>query len=132
VFSSCNRNFHLDGPRTARWCGDCPKCRFVFLGLAPFVTPARLARIFGRDLLDDAAQRDGFAALMALDGPRPFECVGEADEARAALRLVAEAAPWRDHAVVRALAPRLEGLAIPPADALMRASGPHRIPGRFR
>ncbi len=28
VFSSCNRNFKLRGPKPAdRWCGQCPKCR---------------------------------------------------------------------------------------------------------
>jgi hypothetical protein len=32
AFSSCNRNFKLLGPRPAdRWCGQCPKCHFVFL-----------------------------------------------------------------------------------------------------
>src|SRR3569623_1417965 len=36
VFSSCNRNFKLLGPTpAARRCGQCPKCHFVFLALAP-------------------------------------------------------------------------------------------------
>jgi hypothetical protein len=131
VFSSCNRNFHLDGPRTARWCADCPKCRFVFLGLAPFMQPDALRAIFGRDLLDDPGQYDGFASLLALDRPRPFECVGEADEARAALALLAAAPAWRRHAVVAALAPRLTGVPVPSADTLMQPSGSHRIPERF-
>ncbi|EQD39800.1 hypothetical protein B1B_15227, partial [mine drainage metagenome] len=38
VFSSCNRNFRILGPRPSdRWCGQCPKCHFVFLALAPFL-----------------------------------------------------------------------------------------------
>ena len=41
VFSSCNRNFHIDGARiSGRWCGNCPKCRFTTLALAPFAEPA--------------------------------------------------------------------------------------------
>ena len=131
VFSSCNRNFHLDGTRTARWCGDCPKCRFVFLGLAPFLAPARMRAIFGTDLLADPGQRPGFEALLALDGALPFECVGEPDEARAALRLLGAAPAWREHAVVRTLQHRLQGAAVPDAAALMQPAGPHLIPDRF-
>ncbi|NLC60657.1 MAG: endonuclease domain-containing protein, partial [Gammaproteobacteria bacterium] len=56
-FSSCNRNFHLLGERPVnRWCGVCPKCHFVFLALAPFMSKPRLVGIFGRNLLDDAEQ----------------------------------------------------------------------------
>lgn len=132
VFSSCNRNFHLDGPRTRRWCGHCPKCLFVFLGLAPFLDPARLASIFGTNLLDRAALVPDFAALAALDGPRPFECVGEADEVRSALRHLAAAPAWREGAVVAALAPRLAGLDVPALEGLLSPGGPHRIPARFR
>lgn len=104
TFNSCNRAFHLRG-ETTEWCGDCPKCRFVFLVLAPFLSPFELVEIVGRDLLDDPAQRDGFAALAAIDGPKPFECVGEVEESAAALGCLASRPAWRDHAVVRALAP---------------------------
>ncbi|HSN01647.1 MAG TPA: endonuclease domain-containing protein, partial [Rudaea sp.] len=46
VFSSCNRNFRIRGERPAdRWCGQCPKCHFVFLALAPFVAKPRLLGI---------------------------------------------------------------------------------------
>lgn len=132
VFSSCNRNFHLDGPRTSRWCGECPKCQFVFLALAPFMDVDGMRAIFGRDLLDEPAQTSAFAALLELDGPRPFECVGEADEARAALLMLAADSRWRGHAVVRKLVGRLEGRAVPDPGAMLEPGGPHRIPERFR
>ncbi|MFZ1723378.1 MAG: endonuclease domain-containing protein, partial [Dokdonella sp.] len=49
VFSSCNRNFRILGPKPSdRWCGQCPKCHFVFLALAPFMPKPRLLGIFGR------------------------------------------------------------------------------------
>lgn len=127
-FSSCNRNFHLDGPRVERWCGRCPKCSFVFLSLAPFMKPAELVRIFGQDLLDQDALVEQFAELLALDGVKPFECVGEADEARAAVVALAGQAAWKDHAVVIALMDRLAGVEVPSLDALCRPGGPHRIP----
>ncbi|MBL38234.1 MAG: hypothetical protein CMP07_07475 [Xanthomonadales bacterium] len=132
VFSSCNRNFHLDGPRTARWCGQCPKCRFVFLGLAPFMDVQRLEAIFGRDLLAEPGQADAFAELLELAGPRPFECVGEAGEARAALGALAADPRWCDHAVVRELMQRVRGIRLPDLASIVRPAGPDCIPGRFR
>jgi len=132
IFSSCNRNFHLDGARTERWCRDCPKCRFVFLALAPFADPARLTQIFGADLLADPNQKPGFEALLALDQPRPFECVGEPDEARAAVRALAARRAWSAHPVIMALNRRLDGVEVPPLEALLRPGGRHRIPARFR
>ena len=132
VFSSCNRNFHLAGSRTARWCGECPKCQFVFLALAPFMDVGAMRGVFGRDLLDEPNQCAAFASLLELDGPRPFECVGEAGEARAALAAISVDPRWREHAVVRALTDRLQEVAVPALDAVLQEAGPHRIPARFR
>lgn len=105
AFSSCNTNFRLDGVRPAqRWCCDCPKCRFVFLVMAPFSDPGHLREIFGHDMLDDESQFDGFALLTASGGLKPFECVGEEEESRVAMRMLATDPRWRDHCVVRRLA----------------------------
>lgn len=128
LFSSCNRNFHLDGPRTRRWCGECPKCHFVFLCLAPFMGSEQLVTIFGRDLLAEPDQIDGFAQLLALDGIKPFECVGEADEARASILALAQDPAWSKHCVVEALRPRLDGLAVPTLESLCKPDGPSLIP----
>lgn len=108
VFSSCNRNFHLQGDGPARlWCRDCPKCRFVFLALAPFMPRARLLRMFGGDLFADINQLEGFAELAGLQGHKPFECVGEIEEAQAALAVLSTRLEWRDAPVLAALEPRL-------------------------
>jgi len=73
VFSSCNRNFHLDGSHIdGRWCQDCPKCRFAALALAPFLSAAQLQTIQGADLLDQADQLHGFKQLCGLDEDKPF------------------------------------------------------------
>ena len=104
AFTSCNAIFRLDPLlRRASWCGSCPKCRFVFLALAPFMSPEALERIFGTPMLDDESQFDGFARLTATGGPKPFECVGEEDESLAAIQLLADEPRWRDRPVVRRL-----------------------------
>ena len=120
-FSSCNRNFHILGERpTSRWCGVCPKCHFVFLALAPFVPKLRLVGIVGRNLLDDPAQTGGFDALLEYQDHKPFECVGEGRESRAAMAALAQRPEWREDALVarfaREIAPQLhaEDLRIEP------------------
>lgn len=126
AFSSCNRNFRLLGPRpTDRWCGQCPKCHFVFLALAPFVPKPRLLGIFGRNLLDDEAQADGFDALMEYRNHKPFECVGEASEARAAMFALSERAEWREDALVARFRKRI----LPQLDVAQLALQPWLAPG---
>ena len=112
-FSSCNRNFHILGERPVnRWCGVCPKCQFVFLALAPFMPKPRLVGIFGRNLLDDPAQTGGYDALLEFQDHKPFECVGEGRESRAAMAALAERPEWREDALVerfaRVIRPQLD------------------------
>jgi UDP-N-acetyl-alpha-D-muramoyl-L-alanyl-L-glutamate epimerase len=139
-FSSCNRNFHILGERPVnRWCGVCPKCHFVFLALAPFMPKPRLVGIFGRNLLDDAAQAGGFDALLEFQDHKPFECVGEGRESRAAMAALASRPEWKEDALVarfvREIQPQLlaSELEIAP---LLELDGDHRVPaalwGRLR
>jgi hypothetical protein len=109
TFCSCNTAFRQTAGSGDRWCGHCPKCRFVGLMLAPFIDRGALTAIIGRDLFADPGQIDGFAALMS-DEDKPFECVGERRESAAALRLLSERPEWRDTPVVSALAGRARGL----------------------
>jgi UDP-N-acetyl-alpha-D-muramoyl-L-alanyl-L-glutamate epimerase len=128
VFRSCNTAFRQSADRRGtNWCCDCPKCRFVFLALAPFVERQRLIGTFGRDMLDDAAQIDGFAELCGLQRHKPFECVGEIEESAAVMAHLAALADWRDDAVVQALSPRLHG----DFAALFSPRGPHLVPERY-
>jgi hypothetical protein len=135
VFSSCNRNFRILGERPgARWCGQCPKCHFVFLALAPFVPKLRLIGIFGRNLLDDASLAPGFDALIEWNAAKPFECVGEAVESRAAFTALAIRPEWREDELVARFRTRILpalGASVPPLDALLAPMGPHRIPERL-
>jgi len=131
-FSSCNRNFHILGDRpTQRWCGACPKCRFVFLALAPFMPKPRLLNIFGRNLLDEPDQAAGFDALIEYRDHKPFECVGEGVESRAALAALAGSPSWREDALVLRFEQEIRSqlddsvLAVAP---LLVASSEHGIP----
>jgi len=131
-FSSCNRNFHLLGERPAnRWCGVCPKCHFVFLALAPFMPKPRLVGIFGRNLLDDTAQTAGYDGLLEYRDHKPFECVGEGKESRAAMAELAQRPEWREDGIVerfaREIQPQLEAGQVGVA-ALMALDEEHRIP----
>lgn len=134
-FSSCNRNFHILGERPVnRWCGVCPKCHFVFLALAPFMPKPRLVGIFGRNLLDDPAQTTGFDALLEFQDHKPFECVGEGRESRAAMAALAQRPEWREDALIerfaREIRPQLPGqdMTIEP---LLVLDETHRIPPRL-
>lgn len=136
VFSSCNRNFRILGPKPAdRWCGQCPKCHFVFLALAPFMPKPRLLAIFGRNLLDDPALAPAFDALMEYRDHKPFECVGEGIESRAAMSALSARAEWHEDAIVARftdeVAPQLAGqqLALAPLLALL---GEQLIPPRLQ
>lgn len=109
IFNSCNRAFKLRG-ETTDWCGDCPKCRFVFLALAPFLSREQVLTIFsGRDLLDDESQRQGFRELLGLADVKPWECVGTFDESRAALGCLAERPEWSRSRLVAELSESIAG-----------------------
>ena len=93
VFRSCNRSFAVDPTRRlTEWCGVCDKCCFVDLVLAPFMSPDQLGAVFsGREPLREPALAERFRTLVALSpDAKPWECVGDVDESRAALVLAAD------------------------------------------
>ena len=136
VFSSCNRNFRIRGERPAdRWCGQCPKCHFVFLALAPFVAKPRLLAIFGRNLLDDPTLASGFDALLEYRDHKPFECVGEGLESRAAMKALSQRPEWAEDALIVRFRDEIltqlsdDDLSIA---SLLKPSPEHFIPERLR
>ncbi len=135
AFTSCNAIFRLDPAlRSSSWCRDCPKCRFVFLAMAPFSEPDHMREIFGGDLLDDELQFEGFALLAASGGHKPFECVGEEQESIAAMRLLANDPRWREHRVVERLARKvLPEHPLPEGDpeAVLALGSDHDVPARL-
>jgi hypothetical protein len=133
AFRSCNTAFRQEtAARGRQWCGNCPKCRFVFLALAPFVAKAELVAIFSANLLDDARQVSGFAELCGFSRHKPFECVGDVAESAAAMAHLANHPLWRGDAVVKKLAfPALRQGDGAVWERLFAERHPHRLPGRY-
>jgi hypothetical protein len=135
AFRSCNRSFTIDPDRRLdRWCGECDKCCFIDLILAPYVPAAELAAVFdGREPLEDPALAERFRALLAVgSGTKPFECVGEERECRAALRLAAARTDRAGSALLATLAAEIG----PPAAGedlatLLEPLGPHFVPDGY-
>jgi hypothetical protein len=103
VFSSCNRNFRLSGHDGPLWCGECPKCHFTFLILAPVMDQQRLLGIFGQNLLDNPANERSLRELTGLAGQKPWECVGEIEEAAACLYALTGRPEWDNAVIVKSL-----------------------------
>jgi len=93
IFSSCNRAYTLNSD-SLFWCGECPKCAFIFLVLTPFVDRESLESIWGgKNLLLDEALVPTYKELLGIDGDKPLECVGDIKESRAAMRLAQQIYP---------------------------------------
>jgi UDP-N-acetyl-alpha-D-muramoyl-L-alanyl-L-glutamate epimerase len=139
TFRSCNRAFHIDPARRLdHWCGQCDKCCFIDLILAPFLAPADLDRIFsGREPLADPDPHGELAGrfrtlLGTSPASKPFECVGEVGECRAAATAAAARPDRAGGKLLQALAGELAGLPelAPPAD-LLRPLSEHFIPDAY-
>lgn len=127
AFSSCNRNFHQDGSRlNGHWCGHCPKCLFTFLGLSVFLPAEEVINIFGGDLLADAGLTEKFAALCGLKQHKPFECIGEIDESRAAILRLRERRA--DSPVINALTEALKDETVASFESCLKMGNEHFIP----
>jgi UDP-N-acetyl-alpha-D-muramoyl-L-alanyl-L-glutamate epimerase len=105
----------------------------VDLVLAPFMDRVALEAVFaGDEPLQDPANEERFAALLGLgSSAKPFECVGDTDECRAALVLAAQRA---DRVGSGPLARLLAALGeARPADpgALLQPRGTHHVPDRY-
>lgn len=93
VFSSCNRAY-VRTSNAMSWCGECPKCAFVFLVLTPFIARERLEALWGgKNPLLDPSLEPTYRQLLGIEGDKPLECVGEIKESRAAMRLAAQTYP---------------------------------------
>jgi UDP-N-acetyl-alpha-D-muramoyl-L-alanyl-L-glutamate epimerase len=115
VATSCNRAFRLDAEDQG-WCGECDKCRFIYLVLSAYLSPGALRAMFGSDLLDDEAHIPGFEALLGLDHHKPFECVGSEAESTVALSFAARRSDWATRRVVRYFLDTIPQLAHPHPD----------------
>ncbi len=126
TFRSCNRAFHLDaGRRLGHWCGQCDKCCFIDLILAPFMPAEQLRAVFaadggGGEPLDNPELKPKFQTLLG-SGTKPFECVGEVNECRAAVVLAARRRDRAGTTLLQELAAEVTGRPDAPAKADVEA-----------
>lgn len=86
IFSSCNSNFRITpGEKDSKWCGECPKCVFVFVMLAGFLPKEEVVGIFGQNLFTKESLVAIYRQLLGLADIKPWECVGTPEEVRVAL-----------------------------------------------
>jgi len=86
VFSSCNAGMRI-GAKQIRWCGNCPKCLFVYATLYPYFEKKQLLKIFGKDLFENKKLLAAAKALIGKGKFKPFECIGTYKESRLAFNL---------------------------------------------
>lgn len=84
AFSSCNR-YQAGKSNGRKWCGQCPKCLFVFTCLYPFLGEKKTVEIFDKNLFADKKLLPLMKQLTGKRGFKPFECVGTVKETKAAL-----------------------------------------------
>lgn len=83
VFSSCN----VGSKTNQRWCGNCPKCLFVYATFYPFLEKKKLLKIFGRDIFQNKKLLPTMKGLLGQGRAKPFECVGTKRESQLAFSL---------------------------------------------
>jgi hypothetical protein len=139
-FRSCNKAFYTERARRLdHWCGQCDKCCFIDLILAPFLSAEALRRIFAvtGEPLDDPGLAAKFRSLLGA-GAKPFECVGEVSECRAAVLLAARRADRSGAALLQELAAEVAGWPDAPSDAdadaaaMLRPVGANFVPAGYR
>ena len=137
-FRSCNKAFYTErARRLAYWCGQCDKCCFIDLILSPFLPAQALREIFAvaGEPLDDPALAAKFRSLLGA-GAKPFECVGEVTECRAAVLLAARRDDRAGSALLQELAAEVASWPDAPSDAeteaMLQPVGRTFIPDRYR
>jgi UDP-N-acetyl-alpha-D-muramoyl-L-alanyl-L-glutamate epimerase len=134
TFRSCNRAFHIDPAlRLDHWCGRCDKCCFIDLILAPFLPAGDLRQIFGgQEPLADPSLAGRFRALLGTSAAsKPFECVGEVGECRAAAVLAARRPDRAATTLLHELTAEFPPPGPPAIEALLQPAGEHWIPDAY-
>lgn len=133
AFQSCNKGFFVDaGSRSKTWCGECDKCAFIDLILAPYLAPEELDAIFrGREPLANPTLEPVFHSLLGRPGTdKPLECVGDEGECRTATLLAAARPDRAGNELLAALAAHVSDLGkpVPSTEQLLHKQGPDFLP----
>lgn len=137
AFRSCNRAFYIDvRKRWDHWCGECDKCCFIDLILAPFMSAEQLGNVFAHEgePLGKPGLKPKFSTLLG-SGTKPFECVGEVNECRAAVVLAARRTDRAGTTLLQELAAEITGRPDAPAhteiEAMKHPVGSNFVPAAY-
>lgn len=135
-FSSCNKNFKLiKKPASTEkrgsdvWCGQCPKCVFVFILLSAFLTKKELLNIFKKNLYQDENLLPLFKDILGLGKIKPFDCVGTFEESRAAF--TSSCSKFKDDLIIKILLPKTK-ISKKSINDLFKTHKSMNIPSQFR
>ena len=106
-FTSCNRNFQITGKDSPRWCGDCAKCAFTSLILAPFLPREEMLEIFPDIFPDRKNLLPVYRELCGLTENKPWDCVGTINECRASVFRLGQQPDWQETLLVKQLLPEI-------------------------
>jgi len=135
VFSSCNKNFRIEEKTDKRWCGECPKCAFIFLMLAAFLPKEQVMGIFGQNLFTKESLLQTYKELLGVAAIKPFDCVGTPQEVTVAFSLAMQTHAYDNDMIMlffkNEVLPKVED-----SEALQKEvfalSEKHRIPKEFQ
>ena len=129
-FSSCNKNFKLvKEERTGLWCGQCPKCVFVFNLLSPYLTKKELLSVFKKNLYQDENLLPLFKDILGLGKMKPFDCVGTFDESK--LAFITGSQRFKNDFIVKNLSAKVK-IKNKTAEELFKTHSAPNIPARFK
>jgi UDP-N-acetyl-alpha-D-muramoyl-L-alanyl-L-glutamate epimerase len=138
TFRSCNKAFYTERARRfTHWCGECDKCAFIDLILAPFLPAEALRQIFAvtGEPLGNPGLAGKFRSLLGA-GAKPFECVGEVTECRAAVLLAARREDRAGSSLLTRLAAEVAAWPDAPSpaevEAMLRPVGRNFVPNEYR
>ncbi len=127
LFMSCNEP--VGG---TQWCARCDKCAFMCLLLSAWLPATTVVHtVFqGVDMLADEALLRVFLPLIGSSGSKPFDCVGTAEEARAAVHLAAirRSKEWRTSKEEASTEPVAESVADDRAEGISTVSNECCLP----
>ena len=69
------------------WCGQCPKCAYVWLNYMAYLPTSLVQSMFHANLFDVEANQLAFRQMLGLEAHTPFECIGEVSETKLAFEL---------------------------------------------
>ncbi|MFZ1619884.1 MAG: UDP-N-acetylmuramoyl-L-alanine--D-glutamate ligase [Microgenomates group bacterium] len=128
-FTSCNRAFRIKKPTEQLWCGECPKCVFVFLLCSAFMNPEQIVSVFGQNLFEKEALLPLFKDVLGNGTMKPFDCVGTFEEAKVAFVMAEK--HFGDEKIYQYLKPTIE-VSQADKDVVFRTVMCDTIPHQFR